>query len=335
MEASLRAIDCGVLYTFLKTILMNITGSGPLMRGDSVLADASALFSTPAGHAAMMKWYAQSLAHSNIEYESITLATRHGETHLMAAGPKEAQPVILLHGMEGNAASWRHQLVGLGGDLRLYALDIIGSAGKSAPTRLAHDNHDYAEWLVDVMTGLGLERASLVGVSNGSWLILKLAAYEPARIAKAVLMSANGLVPVRFPYNLVRMIDHPAVRAAKDVLAAATLTRGLVRAAIKSAAMADVDLDPEEVEWFYLLAKHYRFRFPPGPVSDMELAALSAPTLLMMGEHEQFFHVESAIARARQLVPNLVSAEIVPKVTHNMCTDNPALINERLRTFLS
>lgn len=309
------------------------TGPFVFAIGESVSAISTSLFSTPHGHAAMMDWYARALERANIEYETLTVPTRRGETHLVASGPHDAPPVVLLHGMEGNAASWRHQLIGLHSDFRLFALDIVGSAGKSSPARLSHDGYEYAEWLADVLTALGLDRAHLVGISNGSWQILKFAAYAPERIASAVLMSANGIAPVRFPFSLARLMDRAAVRAAKDVLAPALLTRGMVRRAVTHTYVADADFDPHEIEWFYLLAKYYRFRFPPGPVSDAELASLSAPTLLLMGEGEQFFPIAKVIARARQHMPHL-QAEVVAGVGHNMCTDNPRLINERLRQFI-
>ena len=270
-----------------------------------------------------------------IPYESITVPTRYGDTHLVAAGPQDATPVVLLHGMEGNAASWRRQLAGLHGQFRLYALDIIGSAGKSAPMRLSHDNHEHAEWLGDVLTGLNIEQANLVGISNGSWLILKFATYAPERIARAVLMSASGIVPVRFPYNLARFVDRAAIRAAKDALAGVLLTRGMVTRAVSGTYVADTSADPHEVEWFYLLAKYYHFRFPPGPVSDEALASLTAPTLLMMGESEQFFPLRDVLERAKRHIPGLVAAEVIQGVGHNMCTDNPALINSRLAEFLA
>lgn len=282
----------------------------------------------------MMEWYKRALEADPIAYESITVPTRFGDTHMVAAGPADAPPVILLHGMEGNAASWRLQLAGLYGRFRLYALDIIGSAGKSAPTRLSHDNHEHAEWLDDVITALNIDKVNLVGISNGSWVILKYAAYAPARIAKAVLMSANGIAPVRFPYSLARLVDRPAVRNAKDALAGALLTRDMVTRAVSGTYVADTSADPHEIEWFYLLAKHYRFRFPPGPVSDDALASLTAPTLLLMGESEQFFPLKAVLARAKRLIPGLVAAEVVPGVGHNMCTDNPTLINNRLSEFL-
>jgi pimeloyl-ACP methyl ester carboxylesterase len=321
-----RASHAATLIAYGRTLIIE--------RPNPVFADASALFSTPEGHAAMMAWYDRSLTGASLPYESITVPTRYGHTHMIAAGPASAPPVILLHGMEGNAASWRHQLTGLADRFRLYALDIVGSAGKSAPARLSHDNHEYGEWLGDVLTGLGLERASLVGISNGSWLILKFAAYAPERVERAALMSANGVMPVRFPYRLARLMDYSAVRAAKDVLAGALLTPEMVRIAVTRMAMADEAVDAGEVEWFYLLAKHYRFRFPPGPVSDAELASLRAPSLLLMGEGERFFDVDAVIERVTRLAPNAV-AEKVSGVGHNMCTDNPAMINARLRDFLA
>lgn len=282
----------------------------------------------------MMDWYGRALEQTSIAYETLTVPTRYGETHLVATGPKDAPPVVLLHGMEGNAASWRHQLTGLHTDFRLYALDIIGSAGKSDAARLSHDNHEYGEWLADVLTALGIARAHLVGISNGSWVIFKFAAYAAERVASAVLMSANGIMPVRYPYRFAQLIDRKVVRATKDVLASKFLTKSMVRRAVTNTYVADADFDPHEIEWFYLLAKYYRFRFPPGPVSDRELASLTAPTLLLMGEREQFFPISSVIARARSHLPQ-VRAEVITGVGHNMCTDNPTLINGRLREFIS
>lgn len=283
----------------------------------------------------MMNWYAISIANSTVPYESMTVPTRYGATHLLAAGPQDAPPVILLHGMEGTGLSWKPQTAALHTAFRVYALDIIGSCGKSAPVRLSHTNAEYGEWLEDVMTELRLERASFVGISNGSWMIMKLATHAPERIEKAVLMSVNGLTPVRFPFRLARHVEKPAVRRVVEGVAGRVLTRELVRLGASLIVLPrEVKPDAEEMEWFYLLAKYYRYRFPPEPVTDDELRKLAAPTLVMMGERERFFDTSATIARARALLPDLRAGEIVPGVGHNMATDNPSLINARLMRFL-
>lgn len=298
------------------------------------MPDPHIIFSSPAGYEAMQAWYGALLAKKEAHYESRIVPTRFGDTHLLTAGPADAPPVILLHGMEGTALSWRYQLDALSSGLRLYALDIIGSAGKSAPTRLPHTGHDNAEWLIDILDELKLDVASFVGISNGGWLVIKLTELAPERIAKAALLSANGLVPVRFPYNLTQLLEVSPIREIKDVISRHVIARPLVRAAVTLISPSGITIDPDEIEWFYLLAKHYHFRFPPGPVTDEQLRSLKAPTLVLMGEHDAFFVPHAAVARARELLPSVYAAEVVSGVGHNMLSEMPDLINARLDTFL-
>lgn len=292
-------------------------------------------FRSDEGIREMDAWYARMLTRIQTPHESRTIATRFGPTHMLVAGPPEAPPVVLLHGMEGTAISWRHQLNALTAEYRLYALDIIGSAGKSSPVRLPHASHDYAEWLVDVLAGLGLREASFVGMSNGCWLIVKLAQLAPEAITRAVLMSANGIMPVRFPFTMARLLELKAIDPVIGKVAAGFITRDRVRRSITRATPKGLPVDPDEIEWFYLLAKYYRYRFPPPPASDEQLRALTAPTLLLMGEKEQFFLPTLTIARARAHLPNLHEAEVVAGVGHNMATDDPETVNRRIAHFLA
>ena len=315
----------------------SIRSQSHINTNDDATANRSACgaYTCEAGYAAMMDWYAAGLVNSAVPYESITVPTRYGDTHLLAAGPTDAPPVVLLHGMEGTGLSWEPQTAVLHTAFRVYALDIMGSCGKSAPVRLSHENAAYAEWLEDVMTELRLERASFVGISNGSWRVMKFATQAPERIEKAVLMSVNGLVPVRFPYRLARYVERDAVRTVVEGVTGRVLTRDLVRLwASLFVVPRGVQPDPQELEWFYLLAKYYRYRFPPGPVGDDDLRMLAAPTLVMMGQHEHFFDIHAAIGRARRLLPDLRAGEIIPGVGHNMATDNPDLVNARIMRFL-
>ncbi len=282
-----------------------------------------------------MRWYALNMMRSSVPYESRSITTRYGNTHLLVAGPEDAPPVIFLHGMEGSALSWKPQVSQLANVFRTYAVDIIGSCGKSAAVRLLYDNDEYAEWLTDVVDGLGLSRAAFVGISNGAWMVMKFAAQASDRIEKAVMMSVNGLVPVRFPFRLARHIERDSVRAVLELLTGRMLTRGMVRKTMSLVLLPKgVTPDPEELEWFYLLAKYYRYRFPPGPVSNEELRRFKAPVLIMMGEHEHYFDVPAALARACSHLPDLRGSEVIPGVGHNMATDNPRLINARIQEFL-
>jgi pimeloyl-ACP methyl ester carboxylesterase len=315
-------------------VLRQIAGRLALVEAGMSMVESRSSFRSDEGAREMDEWYAGMLARLQVPYESITVPTRFGATHMLATGPKDAPPVILLHGMEGTALSWRHQLNMLSASYRLYALDIIGSAGKSATIRLPIDGTAHAEWLVDVLSGLGLGMASFIGMSNGSWLIIKLAEYAPEAITHAVLISANGFLPVRFPFNMARLLQTSTADAAMGKVAR-IITRERVLRSITRTAPKGLAVDPDEMEWFYLLAKHYRYRFPPPPATDAQLRALTAPTVLLMGEKEQFFLPCATIARARAHLPNLHLAEVVSGVGHNMATDDPPRINSYIHAFLS
>lgn len=299
------------------------------------MAAISSNFRSDEGVREMDDWYAGMLTRIQVPHESFTVGTRFGDTHMLVTGPEDAPPVILLHGMEGTAISWRQQINALSGEFRLYALDIIGSAGKSSAVRLPHTGSNYAEWLADVLAGLGLREASFVGMSNGCWLIIKLAEYAPEAITRAVMMSANGIMPVRFPFNMARLLELNAADTLIGKVAAGVITRERVRRSVTRAAPKGLPIDPDEIEWLYLLAKYYRYRFPPPPVTDEQLRSLTAPSLLLMGEQEQFFLPTATIARARAHLPNLRAAEVVTGVGHNMATDDPTTVNQYIRTFLA
>lgn len=299
------------------------------------MAATGSNFRSDVGLREMDEWYARMLTQIQVPHESMTVATRFGATHMLVTGPEDAPPVVLLHGMEGTAISWRQQINTLSSEFRLYALDIIGSAGKSSSVRLPHVGNNYAEWLVDVLAGLGLHEASFVGMSNGCWLIIKLAEYAPETITQAVMMSANGIMPVRFPYNMARLLELNAADTLMGKVASGVITRERVRRTVARSAPKGLPIDPDEIEWFYLLAKYYRYRFPPPPASDEQLRSLTAPTLLLMGEKEQFFLPAATIARARANLPNLRAAEVVAGVGHNMATDDPITVNQYIRTFLT
>jgi pimeloyl-ACP methyl ester carboxylesterase len=295
------------------------------------LTNAAHVYRSDAGWRAMMTWYDACLARLPIVYEALTIPTRHGETHLLTCGNGGAEPVLLLHGTEGSALSWRYQLAALASSYRVYALDIIGSAGRSAPTRPPYGGSGYAEWLEDVLDALSLHRAAFVGISNGCWLIWKLAAHAPERISRAVLLSANGLVPVRFPFTLAR---YRAADLLRTHVASRFLTPALVRQAFQRTLAPGAAIDEDEVEWFSLLLKHYRFAYPPDVLSDAAQALLTAPALLLMGARDLFFDARSAVAKGRRILPHLRHAEILPDAGHGMILDSPAVVNARILEFL-
>lgn len=121
------------------------------------------------------------------------LPTRHGPTFVLACGPEQAPPVVLLHGAQANSAAWLLDVALWSTKFRLFAIDMIGEAGFSAPARPPLVGDAHALWLDDVFKGLGLSQALFVGTSLGGWLALDYANRRPAAVRALGLICPAGI----------------------------------------------------------------------------------------------------------------------------------------------
>jgi pimeloyl-ACP methyl ester carboxylesterase len=91
--------------------------------------------------------------------------------------------------------------------------------------------------------------------------------------------------------------------------------------------------DPDDMALFDLFMAHFRLEQNPPALRDEEIRSLDAPTHLMMGQYEVSFDPYQVIARGGRLLPNLISAEIVPGVGHMMVHPQPGWVMDRILAF--
>jgi len=158
---------------------------------------AHSIYKSPAGERAVMAWYDAALASWPVPYEALNVPTRHGNAFVLASGAsgkESGTPLILLHGAGTNSAMWAGDVAAYSPQYRVYAVDLLGEPGKSAPNRPAWDSPAYAEWLGDVLDALKIERASLLGLSQGGWTALKFAVYQPRRVESLVVDLGESII---------------------------------------------------------------------------------------------------------------------------------------------
>lgn len=137
--------------------------------------------------------YEECLRSWPVPNEHVYIPTSQGKTFIVASGPEHAPPVVLLHGTMSNAAAWIREVGTWATQFRVYALDIIGDAGLSAPARPSFSSDAHALWLCDVLDGLSVRNASLVGTSMGGAIALDFALRLPERVNSLILMSPGGM----------------------------------------------------------------------------------------------------------------------------------------------
>ncbi len=270
-----------------------------------------------------MAWYDANLAQWPVPYEAITVPTRCGDTHIIASGPKDAPPLVLLHGAMANALTWVPNVAALSQTHRTYAVDILGESVKSAAVHLPHKGPEHADWLTDMFDRLGIQKSHVVGLSLGGWLAMQLAVYAPERVNRLVLMS---------PALFMRQNMGFMMRA---VLAALLPSRRTVHGFLRYIIAPQHPVDDSIVEGMWLIFKYQRPNLNvPATLADDQLRRIHAPTLFLIGEYEVLYHPQAAVERAKRLIPN-VRAEIVRNAGHTLNFEQTEMVNSLILHFLS
>lgn len=122
------------------------------------------------------------------ELKRITLHGHEIAYRMAGEGPL----VVLVHGMAGSSAAWRHVLPALSRRFTVLAPDLLGH-GASAKPRGDYSLSGHANVLHDLLSALGHERATLIGQSYGGGVVMQLAYQFPEHAGRLGLVSSGGL----------------------------------------------------------------------------------------------------------------------------------------------
>lgn len=224
-----------------------------------------------------------------VESTVIDVPTRFGTTRVRRSGTGGGLPLVLLHPLAGNGLGWHPFVADLAADRAVLALDTIGTAGASVQTAPVRDAEDYAVWVDEVIAGLGIERAHLLGYSEGSWHAALAAVHRPARIA-ALVLGEPGSALARPPLGvLARMIWVGVVPTSANF------------ARFEEWMTPGVNLTDEE-KACAKASFGYRRRIPwVTPLAEDDLEKITAPTLALFGSETVMGDPRVAAARLRVL----------------------------------
>ena len=122
--------------------------------------------------------------------ELARVRTAVGNIAVARAGPPDAEPVVMLHGLGGTKASFLPTVAALADTHRVHSIDLPGFGDSVKPLRAAYDPRFFARAVCGFMDACGIERAHLIGNSMGGRVAFEVGFRNPARVGRIV-----GLAP--------------------------------------------------------------------------------------------------------------------------------------------
>ncbi len=239
----------------------------------------------------------------------------------------EGPAVLLVHGGIMDRRMWDPQWAGLGDDVRLIRFDVRG-AGQSPRSEAFHPADD----MLAILDELGVDKAYIVGLSNGGAFSVDFALMYPDRVTK-LIVAEPGLTGFQFDASVMQQqMDMIAAFRARDIEEA-------TRVALSSPAFEHTREHPAAWELVRRLVQEnissfamfplYRYHEPRAVDA---LGRLSIPVALIVSEYAG----PSALAIADLLerdVPDLVRFTIAD-AGHMMNLENPQAFNQILKEIV-
>jgi pimeloyl-ACP methyl ester carboxylesterase len=239
------------------------------------------------------------------------IATESGSYAAIEAGT--GPPVVMLHGLGGNKASFLPTVAALAPSFRTIAVDLLGFGDSDKPLGASYGPEFQARGIVRLLDALGLERAHLLGHSMGGRVALELGFRRPGRTLGLVLMTpamawlrgrrfAPFLRWVRPELGLLQIAPRPIV---EPLMKWALPGAGTSLGASAIDEFVRVYTTPRGRATFYAAARHVYLDEPHGEHGFWtRLRSLAPESLFIWGRQDRLVpiayarHVERALPAA-------------------------------------
>ncbi|XP_052778927.1 monoacylglycerol lipase abhd6-B-like [Mya arenaria] len=263
---------------------------------------------------------------------------------------RKGQPsMILLHGFTACKFMWSPLAKNLSHDCHVIAVDLPGHGDSDTPTEDEDISHTTTvKKMNQIICRLGLEEEPfhLVGMSMGGALAGLYAAQYPEHIHSLTLICPAMRTPIESPFwgdihaaleqgmtNLhekCTLLFPQSAHQVQDMLRFVQFNNSWVP---KQILQGVVDF---RKNYYPFYARLFNMIAQPDNHHLLRDCAtkITAPTQIIWGEEDQVIHASGA-AVLKELLPNCVRVDLIPRCGHSMSTDRPGAMTKALLTFRS
>ena len=221
------------------------------------------------------------------------------------------EPLLMLHGGLGHSDVWGNQIPAFAAKYRVIAVDSRGH-GRSTRDDKPFGYDLMTDDVVALMDKLGIQKASIVGWSDGGIIGLDMAIRHPERLDKLFAFGAN--------YNLSGLKDG----IDKDPTFNAYIERAGKDYERLSATPKDYEAFVNAIVQMWTSQPDF---------SKEQLGAIKSPVAISDGEHDEAIKLEHTEEMAK-LIPG-AKLVILPNVSHFAFWQDPEQFNKAVLDFLA
>ncbi|MDR6967752.1 pimeloyl-ACP methyl ester carboxylesterase [Flavobacterium arsenatis] len=272
-----------------------------------------------------IKSYNNALKLWKVPFKEEDIQTTSGTAHIIIAGPKDAEPLVLLHGMDASSTMWYPNIEAFSKNHRVYAIDFLMEPGKSVASNDRLNTEEVASWYNQIFQYYKLKKFKVVGASRGGWIATLLATQENSGISKLVLLS---------PAQTFESIDKKGEAMPALMLKLFPNEKKLKRT-LDAFAFYPQKIDTIYKKQFYLANKYAKSNtsmLQMQPFSKEDLQKINIPVLVLIGDHD-VINSEDSLEKATELIPKS-KTEKIKDAGHFLTIDQAKLVNKMVVDFL-
>lgn len=244
-----------------------------------------------------------------------------GDSDLYYEEYGQGYPIVLLHGVGGNHASWYHQVHAWGNQYRIIVPDARGFGNSNDIEGLGRSA--FVADLLALLDVLNIDSVVIVGQSMGGGTAAVFACQYPDRVDGVVL--ADTLFSLVLPEEIRESMRELSARTSK-----LSQLQRVLGAEFRAT-------HPEMAMLYSMLASFnatnvHNLRGQQDPIALEDLAGSNVPVLYLVGEDDILFPAE-AVRVVHEHTPGS-TFEIVPKAGHSPYFERAKDFNERVEAWL-
>jgi pimeloyl-ACP methyl ester carboxylesterase len=256
----------------------------------------------------------------------------------------DGPPVVLIHGMVNSSKHWEHVALRLADRYTVVAPDLLGH-GDSAAVRGDYSLGAHASSVRDLLTTIGIDRATVVGHSLGGGIAMQFFYQFPQRVERLALISSGGLGHEVSPMLRgaalpgatagIWLVANWRVRAALDRVGERMRARGIRKGVyIQAVARAMKPLQEAAARHAFVQTLRSVIDARGQHVSAIDRLYLlgELPTLIVWGERDNTIPMAHGLA-AHELIPNSRFVTL-PRAAHFPNLEDPEGLADALLDWL-